>query len=176
MAISLLFGFVFDIVCTAVERAIYKRPEKYVESVEKYASEFGVPEYIVYAVIKTESGFDASAKSSAGAIGLMQLMPDTFEWLTDSKLCEFLDAGMLYDPDTNIKYGVYYLSLLFGIYKNWDTALAAYNAGPGNVDEWLLDPTYSSNGVTLNDIPFKETRNYVKKVNRACEKYKELYY
>ena len=143
---------------------------------EKYAEEYGVPEHIVYAVIKTESGFDASAQSGAGAIGLMQLMPDTFEWLTDSKLCEYLDRGMMYDPDTNIRYGVYYLSYLFGRYRDWSTALAAYNAGPGNVDEWLADAEYSSDGVTLKRIPFKETRNYVKKVNIASEKYKSLYY
>ena len=130
---------------------------------------------MIYAVIKTESGFDSSAVSSKGAIGLMQMTPLTFNWLTNEKLDEGLDEGMLYDPETNIRYGVYYLSSLYRKYKNWDTAIAAYNAGPGNVDEWLEIEEYSSNGITLKKIPFKETRNHIKKVNRSLDYYDKLY-
>ena len=176
LVISLLFGFVFDIACTQIEFAVYKRPEQYSATVEKYANEYGVPEYVVYAVMKTESDFNSSAVSGAGAVGLMQIMPDTFNWLTESKLCEYLDRGMMYDPYTNIRYGVYYLSYLFGRYRNWNTVIAAYNAGPGNVDGWLSSGEYSSDGVTLKKIPFKETRAYVKRVERASSKYKSLYY
>ena len=179
LVVSILFGFLFDIALTAVEKRIYQKPEEYVPFVEQYADEFGVPVDLVYAVIKTESGFDSSAVSRKGAIGLMQMMPATFEWLTDDILREYLGIGMLYDPETNIKYGTYYLSRLYNRFGDWDTALAAYNGGEGNVSEWLKDKKYSDDGIRLktDKIPdeFSETKNYVKKVNKALKKYKELY-
>ena len=179
LVVSILFGFLFDIVLTTVEKRIYQKPEEYVPFVEQYADEFGVPVDLVYAVIKTESGFDSSAVSGKGAIGLMQMMPATFEWLTDDILREYLGIGMLYDPETNIKYGTYYLSRLYSRFGDWDTALAAYNGGEGNVSEWLRDKKYSDDGIKLktDKIPdeFSETKNYVKKVNKALKKYKELY-
>ncbi len=179
LVVSILFGFLFDIALTAVEKRIYQKPEEYDPFVEQYAEEFGVPVDLVYAVIKTESGFDSSAVSGKGAIGLMQMMPATFEWLTDDILREYLGIGMLYDPETNIKYGTYYLSRLYNRFGDWDTALAAYNGGEGNVSEWLKDKKYSDDGIKLktDKIPdeFSETKNYVKKVNKALKKYKELY-
>lgn len=179
LVVSILFGFLFDIVLTTVEKRIYQKPEEYVPFVEQYADEFAVPVDLVYAVIKTESGFDSSAVSGKGAIGLMQMMPATFEWLTDDILREYLGIGMLYDPETNIKYGTYYLSRLYNRFGDWDTALAAYNGGEGNVSEWLKDKKYSDDGIKLktDKIPdeFSETKNYVKKVNKALKKYKELY-
>ena len=179
LVVSILFGFLFDIALMAVEKRIYQKPEEYVPFVEQYAEEFGVPVDLVYAVIKTESGFDSSAVSGKGAIGLMQMMPATFEWLTDDILREYLGIGMLYDPETNIKYGTYYLSRLYNRFGDWDTALAAYNGGEGNVSEWLRDKKYSDDGIKLktDKIPdeFSETKNYVKKVNKALKKYKELY-
>ncbi len=179
LVVSILFGFLFDIALMAVEKRIYQKPEEYVPFVEQYAEEFGVPVDLVYAVIKTESGFDSSAVSGKGAIGLMQMMPATFEWLTDDILREYLGIGMLYDPETNIKYGTYYLSRLYNRFGDWDTALAAYNGGEGNVSEWLKDKKYSDDGIKLktDKIPdeFSETKNYVKKVNKALKKYKELY-
>ena len=179
LIISVLFGFIFDVAMTLVEKYIYQKPDEYVEYVEIYSAEFGVPEDLVWSVIKTESGFDSSAVSSKGAVGLMQLMPSTFEWLTDDILREYLGIGMLYDPETNIKYGTYYLSRLYNRFGDWDTAIAAYNGGEGNVSEWLKDKKYSDDGIKLktDKIPdsYSETKNYVKKVNKALEKYKKLY-
>ena len=176
---AIAFGFLFDFVLTRIECSIYPMPEEYKPFVEKYSEEYGVPKELIYAVIKTESGFDSSAVSNKGAVGLMQIMPATFEWLTNDILHEHLGKGMLYDPETNIKYGTYYLSRLYGRFGDWDTALAAYNGGEGNVSEWLSDPRYSDDGKKLNidKIPseFKETENYVKKVNKAQKKYNELY-
>ena len=176
LVVSILFGFLFDFALTQIEYAIYKKPVEYQGYITAYATEYGVPEHLVYAVIKTESGFDSSAVSDAGAVGLMQIMPDTFAWLTNDILRDRLAQGMLYDPETSIKYGAYYLSSLYAKYNNWDTALAAYNAGPGNVDDWLADERYDKNqdGV-LDKIPFKETDNYVRKVNRALDAYDKLY-
>ena len=150
-------------------------PRDYSDYVSKYSREYGVPEYIIYAVIKTESGFDSSAVSSDGAIGLMQIMPSTFEWLTDINDDDY-QKGMLYDPETNIKYGTYYLSYLYGIYARWPTVYAAYNAGPSAVDGWLVDGKYSKDGMSLDYIPYEETRGYVASVEKASELYQRLYY
>jgi len=179
LVVAILFGFLFDYACTRVERIIYPKPEQYKTFIEKYSREYGVPEDLIYAVIKTESDFNSSAVSSKGAVGLMQMMPATFVWLSDDMLREHLDAGMLYDPETNIRYGTYYLSRLYNKFGDWNTALAAYNGGEGNVSNWLADSRYSEDGIKLiiENIPgeFSETKNYVKKVNKAFAKYKDLY-
>ena len=103
------------------------------------------------------------------------MMPETFTWLTDEILFDHLDEGMLYDPETNIKYGTYYLSRLYDRYGDWKLALAAYNGGQGNVDEWLEEPEYADGEGGLRHIPFKETRRYVKKVTDARDMYEKLY-
>lgn len=166
-------GFLADFAITCFEKRAY--PREYAEYVEVYAEQYGVPESLVYAVIHTESGFDSGAVSPVGAVGLMQMMPDTFEWLTDEILFDHLESGMLYDPETNIKYGTYLLSRFYDRYGDWELALAAYNGGVGNVDEWLEDPEYADGEGGLKKIPFKETRSYVKKVTDARETYERLY-
>lgn len=136
-----------------------------------------VDEALVYAVIKTESNFDPDARSSAGAMGLMQIMPDTFTWLqtyyieNDSHRVEDL-----YTPEINIEYGVQLLSILLNKYESEDAAVCAYNAGIVNVDEWLQNPEYSDDGKTLKAVPFEETDNYRKKVARNKSVYTELYF
>lgn len=149
-------------------------PQKYAESVEKYAAEYDVPESVVYAVIKTESGFTPDAVSLKGAIGLMQITPDTFDWLC-SKTGDEANSLLLYEPDTNIRYGTYFLSLLHNEYKAWDTVYAAYNAGRGRVNSWLASEEYNNNG-RLKNIPYEETASYVKKVEKAQSVYARLYY
>lgn len=140
-------------------------PRRYSEFVSRYSAEFGVEEYVVYSVIKAESGFDKDAVSQKGACGLMQLMPDTYGWLLTMMHEE---KGDIFDPEENIKYGTYYLSLLYEKYGNWKHALCAYNAGMGNVDKWLMETPF--------EIPFPETQRYVNKLEVAMGKYKRLYY
>ncbi|MEE0968776.1 MAG: lytic transglycosylase domain-containing protein, partial [Clostridia bacterium] len=147
----------------------------YSEYVEKYSELYGVPKEIIYATIKTESDFVSSAVSGAGAIGLMQIMPDTFTWLCE-KNGEKLEAGMLYDPETNIRYGSYYLSYLYSEFGLWETVYAAYNCGPGRVKEWQADTDYADSNGVLIKIPFKETKDYVKKLTKATDIYKRLYF
>lgn len=173
LLLSILCGFLFQVIWNAVDRVNY--PREYEDFVDIYAYEYGVPEYVVYSVIKVESDFDSGAVSDAGAVGLMQLMPETFVWLT-SENGENLNSATMYDPETNIKYGTYYLSKLYLQFGTWDEVYAAYNAGPTKVREWLKDEKYSENGKTLDDIPYKETEKYVKKLNKANEIYKKLYY
>ena len=162
--ISVLIGFLYDAIMTGVEKREYQL--KYESEINAAYKKYGVPKHIILAVIKTESDFDANAESSAGAMGLMQLMPETF---TDMTGIENVD-GYITDPEYNIDAGVHYLSYLYKRYENWETVYAAYNAGPGNVDEWLGDES------TLGDIPFPETRAYVRKVTSAAKIYERLYF
>ena len=173
LALAIAIGFAYQTIWDKIDRNRYCR--EYSDYVTKYSEEYVVPEYVVYAVIKTESDFESNAVSSAGAIGLMQIMPNTFATLV-SQTKEGYAEGMLYDPQTNIKYGVYYIAQLFAKYGNWDTTFAAYNAGPGSVDQWLADPQYTDENGRLKSIPYEETEAYVKKVNTAIDAYKRLYY
>lgn len=176
IAAAILLGFLVDLVWGAIEKATH--PTTFASYIRQYAYEYNVPEPIIYAVIKVESGFDVRAQSSVGARGLMQMMPSTFEELTsDEYLGDNLSADELYNPEVSIKYGTYYLSYLYSYFDcNWDTALAAYNGGMGNVSKWLSNPEYSDLQGNLTYIPFEETRNYVRKVNKEIENYKNLYY
>ena len=151
-------------------------PQKYTAEVEQSSKEFGVDDTLIYAVIKTESGFREEVESYAGAVGLMQLMPETFEWLQDKLEDEVIyPAESLKNPAVNIRYGTYFLSYLLERYGDVSTACAAYNAGTTTVDEWLSDSRYSKDGKTLSDIPYQETNDYVRKVQEAQEMYRKLY-
>lgn len=155
--------------------SIYRRifPLKYGVEVADAAKDYGLDRWLVYAVIKVESDFVPDAKSSAGAIGLMQIMPVTGEWIAWRKN-ESYRQERLTEPAYNVDMGCYLLSYLLDYYdNNLDYAVAAYNAGSGRVDEWLEDPEYFD-GTTL-EIPYPETSNYVAKVKYAYEKYKDLY-
>lgn len=142
-------------------------PEAYRAMIQQSSEQYDIPIEILYAVIKTESNFVENARSSAGACGLMQLMPDTFNWL-QVKRGESLESSLIFDPQTNIDYGSSYLAMLYEQFHDWDIVFAAYNAGPSIVSVWL---EASSNG-KLSSIPYKETEQYVEKVNRAIQEYK----
>lgn len=149
-------------------------PQSYSDLVEQEAAEFDLDPDLVYAVIKTESGFDPEARSSADAMGLMQLTQETFDWIASLYPLENSSAGV-YDPQANLHCGCALLRLLLDQYGSVDVALAAYNAGMGNVSEWLESGDYSHDGETLHTIPYPETDAYVKKVRRAYEIYQKLY-
>jgi soluble lytic murein transglycosylase len=171
---ALLFGYLYSLMYTAYLKSVY--PRDFGEYVSASSKEFGVPEQVLFAVIKSESNFDANAVSKAGAIGLMQLLPSTFRWLSDDVLGERLDSALIYDPETNIKYGACMLARLFDYYGNWDTAFAAYNAGMGTVNGWLCDSRYSDGDGRLTNIPYDETRRYVVLTGKAVMMYEKLYY
>ena len=144
----------------------------YHEYVQAASEEFDVPRSVIYAVIYCESNFDAEAVSSVGAKGLMQMMPATFKEM-QGYLKETHSEDDLLDPEISIRYGTYYLSRMYKRFENWETAFAAYNAGPTIVAKWLKDSKYSSDGKTLSYIPYSETSHYVKKVSGMVEKYNE---
>lgn len=158
---------------TAITKKLY--PLEYSETVEVCSVEYSVPKELIYAVIKTESNFKSDAVSSKNAIGLMQMKPDTYTWLCSKNDDPENDPNLLYKPEVNIRYGVFYLDMLYSEFGSWETALAAYNAGPSNVRKWLENPEYSDDGV-LTNIPFRETREYVEKVMKAKDTYTQLYF
>lgn len=151
-------------------------PLEYTSTVESCSDRFDVDRDLIYAVIRTESGFDPNAESEAGARGLMQIMPDTFQWL-QSKLEP--DAGLsaesLYDPQVNIRYGVYYLSMLREKFGSDVLAVAAYHAGQNRVAQWLADQIIPRDNCTAEDIPSSATGHYVHKVQNARSVYEKLY-
>lgn len=172
-AALLVFAFfALRLVQPDVERLAY--PKKYSRIVSEQAKAYELEESLVYAVIKAESNFDPKAESPVGALGLMQLMPDTFEWMQSHVGGEY-DTDALFDPAVNIRFGCALLRLLLNEYGDLRVALCAYNAGMGNVTSWLSDGTYSEDGITLQLIPFDETRLYVQKVLQYKETYEELY-
>lgn len=149
-------------------------PKKFEAEIKASAEEFDIEEELVFAVVKCESSFKKDAKSSAGAIGLMQIMPDTGEWLGD-KLGLEIKIDDLYEVQTNVRLGCSYLRFLFDRFEDEKAVIAAYNAGHGRVKQWLDNKEYSADGKTLDNIPFSETKQYVEKVMNAYENYKEIY-
>lgn len=151
-------------------------PIKYEEYVSEYSRMHKVDPALVYAIIKSESGFSQNAKSKAGAVGLMQIMPNTFKWLQSKRGVKSTSVVDLIDPEVNIDNGTYLISLLLEKYKSEQVAICAYNAGIGTVDGWLADENCSENGVTLSYIPYWETRQYLNKVMKTKEIYNKLYF
>jgi len=150
----------------------YVYPLKYKELVFEYADYYGLERALVFAVIKTESSFSSNTVSKAGAIGLMQITKNTGEYIAQKLGVENYN---LMDSNDNINFGCYYIKYLYVRFKDMDTALVAYNAGEGNVSLWLMDDNLSSDGKTLKSIPFKESREYIRKIHKNFEKYKKLY-
>ncbi len=168
---TVVFSTVFTVSSLAM-KLFY--PIKYEEFVEKYSAEYEVDPNLIYAVIKTESSFNPDAVSSANAEGLTQITPETFEWLK-TKIGDDGEASSLFDPETSIKYGAFFISYLLNEFGETDTALAAYHAGRGRINEWLANPEISPDGKTLSDIPIPETAHYVRKVNKAFNVYNKMY-
>lgn len=151
-------------------------PLKYSEYVEKYSEEYGVDKFLVYSVIKCESGYDEGAVSQVGAKGLMQMTDDTFEWLqTKEAPPEHYDSDMLFKPEISIKYGTFFLSLTLREFGDETAAVAAYHAGMTSVSNWLNDKSYSSDGKILDEIPYGDTKAYVERVFKVKNTYISLY-
>lgn len=146
------------------------------EIVEEYSDLYNVDKYLVHSIIRTESFFDENAVSSKGAMGLMQIMPDTGLWVAEKLNLENFCEEDLFDPEKNIMIGVWYISYLSDKFDgNISNIIAAYNAGPTNVSNWLAQKEFSSDGENLINIPFEETKKYSEKVNYAYEMYLKIY-
>ena len=175
VAIILLGTVSIKIYTNVLTQVMY--PKKYVEYVEKYSYQYGVDPLLTYSIIKAESNFNEKAESTSGAKGLMQLMDNTVSELIENN--EEILIGMedeIFEPEKNIILGVKYYSYLYKKYNdNMLLALAAYNAGPGNVDKWISEGIIKSDGSDIENIPFKETNMYVRKIVKNYRVYQELY-
>jgi soluble lytic murein transglycosylase len=143
---------------------LLRYPVRYESVISRECAAAGVERELVQAIIWAESKYRADALSKAGATGLMQLMPDTARWCAELAGVEY-DAARLTEPEYNIALGVFYLALLSKEFSGRD-AVAAYNAGPGNVRKWRAEG--------LREYPFKETRDYCADVFSSKKIYKRL--
>ena len=149
--------------------------QDYSEYVEKYAKENNIDSLLVYAIIKAESNFDDDAVSNKGAMGLMQLMDETAKEVATNELMEYNSEETLYNPEKNIQIGVKYFADLKEIFGNDAIAIAAYNAGMGTVNSWIEEGIIKADGSDIENIPYKETNMYVRKILRDYNMYQRLY-
>ena len=141
-------------------------PLRYAQIVRGHAAHYRLNPALLAAVIEQESKFDANARSSAGAIGLMQLTPQTAEGIAQYTGGSGFVLSDLENPEINVRYGAWYLRHLLDKYHDERTALAAYNAGQRNVDRWLA---------AHEGVQFPETRAYVDRVERLKDIYRRAY-
>jgi soluble lytic murein transglycosylase len=151
-------------------------PMHYQEDIARVAQKYDQDPYLIAAMVKTESGYDATAESRAGAVGLMQLMPATAEWVA-ARMGEWKGGSgpVLTDPAYNLELGAWYLDYLGDLYGDGSlAAVAAYNGGLGHVDEWIADAG-GPDSFDASDILFPETRQYVERVERYRQLYMRVY-
>ena len=146
----------------------------YRDWIESYSYENGLDPYLTSAVIFCESKYDPNAVSRAGAKGLMQIMPATGQEIAENLGVSYED-DILFDPETSIRFGTYYLSYLMDRFdNNIAVSVAAYNAGPGKAEQWLKEYGLNSEG-EIKYIPYGETDKYVTKVLKVKKLYEILY-
>ena len=153
-------------------------PKNYKEIVSIYAEKYNVDENLIFAVIKAESNFNNEAVSHKEAIGLMQIMEETAKDVAkkyDIKIDLNNAREEILNVQNNINIGSKYLQVLIEKYGNIEVALAAYNAGIGTVDNWIEKKIIKADGSDIENIPYKETNNYVRKIFRNYKIYQELY-
>ena len=170
---SVFLGYGYQFLCEYLDRK--GCPREYNEIVERYADEYGVPEYMVYAVISVESGFRSGAVSDDGKIGLMQINPENLEWLSAS-MREPLEPKMLHDPAVNIRCGCYYLAYLYSLYGRWTPVLAAFETNVDNVTFWSLETGLTDKSGNLIRTPYDELNDKITAIEEKAEVYRALYY
>ena len=153
-------------------------PRTYEEAVLIYSEKYNVDKNLILAVIKAESNFNENAISNRNAIGLMQLMEETAKDVANKNNIEIDNENIkeeLCDVYKNIEIGTAYIASLLQRYQNTEVALAAYNAGIGTVDNWIEKGIINKDGSNIENIPYKETNYYVRKILRDYTIYQELY-
>lgn len=171
--VLLLLGWGFS-QTSVIQKLLYPYPHR--NLIEKYASLYNVDPLLVVAVIREESKFLPQSESRKGAKGLMQLMPNTARWISQNLGEKDYSDEDLLKPEKNIQYGTWYLaSLAKEFHGNMTLILAAYNGGRGHVKEWINTDQIDLDHVRAQDIPFRETREYVQRVLKSYERYINLY-
>lgn len=152
----------------------YPTPHK--DLVVKYADKYDVDPLLVFSLIKVESRFSPEATSRSGAQGLMQLMPDTARWAAHQLGIKEFDDSKLVNPEINIQLGCWYVSDLSREFDGrLPLVIAAYNAGRGNVREWLIAGIWDGSLEDIKKVPFPETRNHIRKILNEYEIYRMIY-
>ena len=173
--ITIIILAIIIIIATSINKQMTKilYKKEYSEYVSKYAEQYDVEENLIYALIKAESNFNPNAVSHQNAKGLMQLMDSTAQEIASKSQIELTEENIL-DPDININLGTQYIATLLDKYECMEVALAAYNAGSGNVDKWIKNGVIKADGSDIENIPYKETNTYVRKIMRDYKIYMEL--
>ena len=164
-------AFIFGAAYKIVEKN-YIYPLRYQEEIVFAAETYDIDAALLFAVVKTESGFNARAVSAKGAVGLMQILPSTGRFIAEKKGANDYD---LFDVQINLDFGAYYWKYLSDKFDGLAETTAAYNAGEGTVKNWLKNVEYSADGKRLKTIPYPETAAYVKKISESTKRYKKLY-
>ncbi|MCR8643745.1 lytic transglycosylase domain-containing protein [Paenibacillus sp. N1-5-1-14] len=150
-------------------------PIHYKEEIKKHATTYNVDPLLVAAIIRVESNYKPNETSKKGALGLMQLMPETAKWINEfGRLSGSMDKVM--DADFNIQMGSWYVNFLLNQYNgDMVMAVAAYNAGQGNVKKWIMNGVWDGTEKNSVQIPYGETRHFVQRVLYYYHKYYKLY-
>ena len=166
---TVMIFLLFDVLPDTVSDFVYRTD--YEEEVEKWCSVFSVEPALVYSVIKVESDYDPKAHSELGAIGLMQMINDSFDWVAWRLKREDLSFEDLYTPEYSIMFGTYLVGYLYDRYGSIELTAAAYHAGMTMVDSWIERGEVDPLDVSADDIKGDNTRHYVRKILKAYEKY-----
>lgn len=163
----------------AYQAVVDDHPIYYMNLIEQYAAEYNLQPAFVSAIIMNESSFRKDAMSSAGARGLMQLMPDTAEWIAGKLDVDGYHFDRMFDPESNIRFGCWYLNYLSKLFRGDPILIAcAYHAGQSNVTAWLSNRDYSQDGLTipLDKIPMADSKTYAGRVTEDYGIYDALYF
>lgn len=172
MVVLLIIAYRVNVYGIVLRRS-YKKD--YSEYVEKYSKEYDVDPLLVYSIIKAESNFNERAISTSGAIGLMQLMESTAKEVAVKEKMDYIEGETLLDAQSNIKIGIIYYKNLLTMYKgNTLLALTAYNAGIGNVENWISQGIIRKDGSDIENIPYKETNMYVRRIMKNYRIYTKI--
>lgn len=152
-------------------------PISYKEEIREQSESYDIDPFLIASIIRVETNFKPSKESRVGALGIMQLMPDTADWaIEQGKLPEATLDRIKHEPDTNIRIGTWYLRNLSDQFEeNRMAVMAAYNAGPGNVRKWMREGTWDGTLENVRDIPIGETRHYVQRVVYYYNQYTKVY-
>jgi len=176
--IGLIVVVILAIAYSSQSGTIFKKflyPYPYRAMIEEYGERYNVDPLLVISVIRAESKFLPQSQSHKGALGLMQLMPDTAKWIAETIGDKSYSEDLLREPEKNIQYGTWYIASLQKEFEELILVLAAYNGGRGHVNKWIESHQLDLENLNIEDIPFKETKEYVAKVIDNYENYKKLY-
>ncbi len=152
----------------------YYYPNKYQQEIMSASQTYNLKPSLIASIINVESGYKKDVKSNKGAIGLMQIMPETAEWICQTKGINYETINLV-DEKTNINLGCAYLEYLFKNFQSIENVICAYNAGPTKVKSWLKDKELSLDGEKLEKIPYLETKNYLNKVKKNLKIYQKRF-